>query len=492
MSLTAGLSIAKSALAAFSAETAVVSRNIASAGEDGYVRREANVITPASGGARVVSIGRAADRALLDQLLSVSSSAAGQEAVLKSLNELQRIVSDTELGQSPAALLGDFKNALQLYADAPQDLVRASAAIQSAQDLVTALNNAATTVQQVRQNADADLSASVDRINSLLSQFEEVNTAIVRGNDRSLEYGDQLDLRDKILQQLSEEIGIRTVTRTDNDIAIFTDGGVTLFEKTARDVSFQATPTYVPGTVGNAVYVDGVAVTGDSAVMPVRSGKLDGLASIRDGHAVTFQTQLDEIARGLIEAFAEQDQSILPTLPAAAGLFTYSGGPAVPVSGTAVTGLAAQIVVNANVDPSQGGNLELLRDGGISDPLNPAYAYNTSGAAGFSQRLHQLVDGLSDNRSFDPAAGALVDTTVAGFASSSVSWLEEARRHTDSEASYQSAVRERATQALSNKTGVNVDEEMTILLELERSYEASARLMSAIDTMFAALLDAAR
>ncbi|MGI9463643.1 MAG: flagellar basal body rod C-terminal domain-containing protein, partial [Aestuariivirgaceae bacterium] len=65
------------------------------------------------------------------------------------------------------------------------------------------------------------------------------------------------------------------------------------------------------------------------------------------------------------------------------------------------------------------------------------------------------------------------------------------RQTADAEASYQSAIRERATQALSNATGVNVDEEMTILLELERSYEASARLMSAIDTMYAALLQAA-
>ena len=84
------------------------------------------------------------------------------------------------------------------------------------------------------------------------------------------------------------------------------------------------------------------------------------------------------------------------------------------------------------------------------------------------------------------------NASISGFASSSVSWLEETRRTADADATYQIAVRERASQALSNKTGVNVDEELSIMLELERSYEASARLMSAIDTMYAALLDAAR
>ena len=226
--------------------------------------------------------------------------------------------------------------------------------------------------------------------------------------------------------------------------------------------------------------------------MPMRAGRLEGLAAVRDEHAATFQKQLDEIARGLIEAFAEQDQSAIPALADAAGLFTYAGGPAVPPAGTAITGLAGQIVVNANVDPAQGGDVQLLRDGAISNPGNAAYVYNSTGAAGFSDRLQQLVDGLSQNRTFDATAGALTDTSVTGFASSSVSWLEETRRTADNDASYQSAVRDRASQALSQKTGVNVDEELSMLLELERSYEASARLMSAIDAMYAALLNVAR
>jgi flagellar hook-associated protein 1 FlgK len=37
---------------------------------------------------------------------------------------------------------------------------------------------------------------------------------------------------------------------------------------------------------------------------------------------------------------------------------------------------------------------------------------------------------------------------------------------------------------------VNLDEEMTILLELERSYQTSSRLVSTIDSMFAALVQA--
>ncbi len=50
-------------------------------------------------------------------------------------------------------------------------------------------------------------------------------------------------------------------------------------------------------------------MTGANSVMPLESGKIAGLAELRDNASVTYQSQLDEIARGLISAFAETDQS---------------------------------------------------------------------------------------------------------------------------------------------------------------------------------------
>ena len=62
--------------------------------------------------------------------------------------------------------------------------------------------------------------------------------------------------------------------------------------------------------------------------MPIQSGKLAGLATLRDNATVTYQSQLDEVARGLIEVFKESDQRAVPLLPDVPGLFTYPGAPA--------------------------------------------------------------------------------------------------------------------------------------------------------------------
>ena len=105
-------------------------------------------------------------------------------------------------------------------------------------------------------------------------------------------------------------------------MAIYTDNGLTLFDTHARSVTFDATTLFSPSTSGNAVMVDGVAVTGNTGLTGSSSGRIAALAQVRDTIAVTYQSQLDEIARGLIQATAESDQSASPTLPDAPGLFT--------------------------------------------------------------------------------------------------------------------------------------------------------------------------
>jgi flagellar hook-associated protein 1 FlgK len=490
MTLSVGLGIAQTGLSVTADQTAVVSRNIANASDPLATRKIANVVTGSGGGVRLASITRVFNDALFKNVLSSTSASTMQKAIVGSLDYLDQTISDPELDASPAALVTKFTSILQQYADTPSNTVMARAAVSAAADLVNGLNTASHTVQEVRKQADDEMAASVERLNTLLSQFETVNAAIVKGTRTGADVTDQLDARDRILASIAEEVGVTTVSRANNDMALYTDSGVTLFDVTARKVAFDRTAGFGGATTGNPVYVDGVPITGNVGGMPAASGRLVGLAAIRDDIAVTYQSQLDEIARGLIEAFAESDQSATPSLPDVPGLFTYSGAPAMPPGGTILPGLAASIRVNPSFDPLQGGDPNLLRDGGISG--NPAYVYNAAGSAGFQDRLNGLVDGLLANRSFDPTARAGASATLAGFAAASVGWLQEERRSSGAEADYRATLLDRSSQALSKITGVNLDEEMTTLLELERSYQASSKIISTIDSMFDALLAAVR
>ncbi len=490
MSLSSGLSIARSALFVAADQTSTVSRNIANASNPLYTRKTANAVTVPGYGPTIASVTRASEPILLRNLFNANSDANARQAVTDALNQLDETVNDPELDTSAAALIGKLADAIQQYSAQPHSELAGQAAVRAAQDVANRLNSASDLVQDVRRQADQDMAASVGRINTLLEKFDAINTQITQGTRAGTDVTDYLDSRDLILNDLSTEIGIRTMVRGDNDMAVFTDSGITLFDRSARSVTFDQSLSLGAGTVGNAVIIDGVPVTGPGSPMPLVSGRIKGLAEIRDEAGVTYQRQLDEMARSLVEIFAESDQDPAPSLADAAGLFTWPGGPGIPPSGTIVDGIAGVITVNANVDPDKGGLVTRLRDGGIADPLITNYVYNLSGATGFSDRLNALNSALRDTRSFDPAAGVDSNATLLDFSSSSVAWISEARKTANGESEYRNTLYQRSSEAYSKMTGVNLDEEMTTLLELERSYQTSSKLVSVIDQMFDTLVSA--
>jgi flagellar hook-associated protein 1 FlgK len=471
-------------------QASAISRNIAGATQDGYSRKNVLVSTMPGNGVYVSGIQRATSEGLFFNVLKAASTSAKQDTIYNGLHKIAAVtIDDPELDQSPAAQLAKLKSALQQYATAPDNITLAQAAVNAAKGVTTALNDATKTVLSVRSDADADMASSVETINQLLAQFESVNRSIVKGTIAGADTTDYLDLRDSIVSRLSQEVGITVASRANNDMVIYTDSGVTLFENSARTVTFDQTYAYTPGTTGNAVFIDGVPVTGASAVMPIHGGKLAGLSTLRDDATVSYQNQLDEIARGLVEAFAESDQSGGGG-PKIAGLFTYPGAPAIPATGVVSTGLAGTITVNASVDQSVGGDPKLLRDGAISG--NPDYKYNTGNNAGFSARLQGLVDDLAGARAFDPTALGKPNASLIDFAGSSVSWLESTRKSASDESAYSQTLLERSADALSNVNGVNMDDEMSFMLQVERTFSASSKLIATIDEMLKQLLASVR
>ncbi len=486
--LSSALNYALSGLSVTATQSALVSRNVSYARDENYTRKTAEIYTLPGGAPAVSGYGRSMDKQLLEKFLGSASGAAGKQVTLDALGRMSATMGDPETDGSLAAMMGKLQESLRLYETNPASTTLASSALEAARALAGKLNETSEAIVAIRSDADAAMADSVDRINTLLAQFKVANDSIVRGTGSAGDLSENLDQRDRILKLLSEEIGIRTTTRPNNDILIYAEGGAVLFEGSPRAVTMQATPLFGATTAGQAVFIDGVAVTGPSAPMPASGGKLSSLAAVRDSLSLSFQNQVDEIASGLIRSFAETDQSAVPLLPDAAGLFTdpLSG---IPPAGIISPGLAARIAINPLADPTQGGNPALIRDGGMG---GPAYVYNQQASPSYQSRIGQLLEAFDTAIAFDAASGLAGQASLKSFAVQSAAWVEAQRQTAQSEMDVAGAIRVRANESLLRVTGVNIDQEMAALLDLEKSYQASSKVISVIDAMLATLLDAVR
>ena len=476
MSLSAAMKTAQSSFSNVGLQSAVASKNIANASNPNYARRAA-ILATSSTGATVVDTQRAQNEALLKQnLLSISKS-SGQDTLLAGLSQVKMMMGGEGYELAPSTYLAKLRDNLQTFADKPSEASLAETVVSDAIDVANSLNSASSALQKLRAGADADINTAVVELNRLLGEFQTYNDKVKQGTAAGTDVNDALDQRDKLLTEISGIIGVTTVNRTNNDLALYTSDGTVLFETVPRTVSFQPQLTFTAAVTGNQVLIDGVPVQPGAGGNTSAQGAIPALLQVRDYIAPVFQAQLDETARNLIVMFSEGGMD---------GLFVRNGvavGDDLSVTGV-TPGLATVLKVNPDVISNQGGDPTKIRDG-----IN--FVYNPDGNASFSERLNLYTTAFETPMDFDPDASIDTTTTLLSFSSSSVGWLEEIRSAATTAGGDKAALLGRTQEALLNVTAVSLDEELALLLDLEQSYKASAKLVAAVDEMIAALLQAA-
>jgi flagellar hook-associated protein 1 FlgK len=217
--------------------------------------------------------------------------------------------------------------------------------------------------------------------------------------------------------------------------------------------------------------------------MPLGAGSLGRLVDLRDGVIERVSAQLDEIARALVAGFAERDS--LGVLPDVAGLFSAGTSTAVPPDGIRFAGLSTALRLNPAYDPAAGGDAFRVRDAGSG---GAAYVANPSGSAGFAEHVIELGRRLSAARSYDVSAGVDARGGPAAYAEAAAADLAQGLQQASADHEARAAVAARAGDALARAVGISLDEEMATMLQLERSFQASSRLLTAIDDLYRVLI----
>ena len=487
MSLSSALTNAFTGLQANTRAANLVSTNIANATTDNYARRTL-ALSSGTGGVRIDGVVRNADPVLVaDRWVSDAALAFGS-SVFDFATQLETEVGD---GSEPGSLNGRvvaFENALLSATTNPASRQRLETVAETADALADTLNSLSSEVQASRERADATIASHVQTLNTSLAQIEQINDAIKSADVTRTDPSSLLDERQRLIDGISEIVPLRIMERDRGEVALFSRSGATLLDGSASTIEFAPTTLITPDmTLGSPL--SGLTLNGNAVDSSpdgfFAGGDLAAQLEIRDVRAPDRQAELDGIARELIQRL-ENNASDTTIVAGDAGLFRDSTAGINGATGnfaafdpTNETGIAGRIMLHVEqVQPGDGSSWR-LRDG--------IYA-TAQGEVGDATILQGISDALSDIAAPQSAVfGTVVKdfATLVGDFSASVA---ADRVRTEGEQTFL-VTRNTALRELELARGVDTDQELQRLIQVEQHYAANAQVMSTVDDLMERLLN---
>ena len=309
--ITGALRTAQSGLLTNQSALEAVANNIANVNTEGYSRKdikmEARVVSGRGAGVQLAEVRRVIDEGLLKNLRSESCTYemfASQRIYYERMQEMFGAPGDNK---SIGHMIGEFTESLETLALSPEKSLDQAEAVRRAEDVTQKLQEMSATIQDLRLQADQAISDAATQITALAAEIGDFNDKIVRYSSSGKDVTDLKDLRDASIDELSKLIDTAYFYRSDGDVVIFTSAGRTLVDNLPSTVTHSAasaiTPTTTHAEGDIAGLFVGTAIAGNDITDEVRGGLIKGMLDLRDTVLPNLQSQLDEMAAEIRDAF---------------------------------------------------------------------------------------------------------------------------------------------------------------------------------------------
>ncbi len=445
MSDFGALSVGLSGLQAHRRALDVTGHNLANVNSPGYSRQRvdlspitnpttANIFARSNDAGTGVRAGTA--YRLHDQFIEIR--ALQEHAAEGSLKQSQAVLTQIEVAVNEpsdaglASQINRFMSAWDDVANRPDDLSARQQLIEVGKTLAADFAQLDGSLAALSQNTGRELEATVADINTTSRGVADLNNRILAAVNGGMPAGDLMDQRDSMIRELADMAGV-TVRPQENGVVDVYMGSTALVRGSRAD-ALRVDVTTTPGTT--AVVWDRLGV----AAAP--SGQLSALQSAVNSTIPAYRAQLTAVQLQL----TSDVNSVHATgfdLAGAAGVPFFQMGP----GGIAVN----PVVANDPKKIAAAATATGLRDGSIAgqiaDLTGPSAAYN-------AMVLHLGIESKTMNR----------------------------------QVATQSLVTEQVDAAREATSGVNLDEEMTNMIAIQHAYDASARFITAVDSMLETLI----
>ncbi|MEM7285177.1 MAG: flagellar hook-associated protein FlgK [Actinomycetota bacterium] len=442
-----GLRIGSSGLTTAQRALETAAHNVANANTIGYSRQRIEtstaraltahrgVLGPGSTGQGVSmdAIGRATDTLLqtnhrqsLGQLASWGTRANFFARAEQVLGPL-----DSGLSQDLVA----FWNSWEDLSQRPESSTSRDQVLAAGSQLAGQLNQASRRIEGLRGEVSLDMNATIDRVNDLTAEIARLNGQVKSARASGSTPNDLLDRRDVALAELTELTGAVTTTEDDGDVRVTLNNLPLVQGVGAEALDVTGTPPVVIW-----------AADGSTAGM---AGELGSLVELGGPVVDDLAARLDEIATELRD-LVNATHAVGYGLDGVDGRDFFVGTDAgdLAVDSALTTDMVAASATGATADGNQA-----LALGGLR---------SVAGSGGAT--VGELFEGLQ------------------GF-------LGLEAQQSAGQRDLAELVVEDVERSLAEVIGVSTDEELTDMLQYQRAYEASARVITVIDEMLDRLIN---
>ncbi|MEM0923815.1 MAG: flagellar hook-associated protein FlgK [Pseudomonadota bacterium] len=487
MTLSATLANAMTGLNAASRTADLIANNVANALTEGYGRRDIELspvqLANEGQGVRVIGISRVSDP-LITGTRRISQAEAGQTSSLaESQERIADLVGEPSQPLALSTLIDRFETALTAASDTPEGTTLLSDAVTAAGELADKFNAISNEIRTIRSEADAEINRQINLINSSLTEVERLNDEIRINTFTGSDIAALQDQRQRVVDGISDLVPIKVIQRDNNQIALYTATGGQLLDGRSFDLEFSPTTLVTQDqTLANGA-LSGITLAGYDIPIGTGDGRgfydggaLEAQFLIRDQIGPEVAIEIDALARNLIERLEglPEDTTLVAGDP---GLFTDNGLAFDPLN---EEGIAGRISLNAQVDPSAGGDVTRLRDG-----LNAVAV----GDVGDATLLRAMQDAIQLQSPIATGAGFSGTRSVAGFTSEFSGTILFNSVEADTRAATDQARFQTLSDAETNAVGVDTDAELARLLLVEQSFTANARVIQVVDELLARLIN---
>jgi len=444
----------------------VVGQNVVNANTPGYSRQSVRVSSvgaaPSStlhsgnaqavvGGVQIDTVERIRDTFLENTRVAAGASLEAVKAQTSALKGAEQLLSEPGDG-GLQSVMDDFFNAWHDLAQKPTDEGAGAVVIQRAKTVVSQMAFVSNGIEERWETSLSELQSTVSELNQAASDLAKVNQRIRESHVVGRPVNELLDQRDTLVRKLGELAGGKPSVQSEDGMVSVNVNGLALVSG-VRAEQF----TLTGGTTLAQATTNPPTVTFGSAQVSVASGKAAGLLAALRTDLPEVSRQLDGVAVALRDVVNMVHATGSTTSAVPGGLFFDGTGASNLTVVPAVTG---QLAVAQTAGAIDGNNALAIADLAIDANAEAILGPGSTGPSGLWRNL-----------------AANVGTQVQG--------LERGLE-------VQETVLSTADVAVESDAGVNLDEEMSSLLLFQRSYQASARVISTVDSVLETLINLGR